>query len=125
MADDGGRGRRRRMLLLGQHYHQPAPALYEAGAPETAEAAVPVDGEYLALCGASSRAVLCVEDASGKVLREQPLHRPFWRIGRGPDNDLRLNHDRIEAQHLLLAWLPGGLYYVALSKEAELKGPDG
>ena len=66
-----------------------------------------------------------VEDLARRVLRECPLDQPCFQIGRSPDNDLWLNHARVDLHHAVLFWISGAVYFSALSPTAELFGPEG
>lgn len=123
MHDDAGHRRRRRILLL--HIARstslpelPSPADVPAPAPELC-----VDDDYVASLGPGPVPVLLIEDTARRPLREQPISGPILRLGRGPDNDLRLNHERIQSRQLVLLRLPGGVFYIKASPEAEVLGP--
>lgn len=122
MHENAGQLRRRRMLLLFQHQRQlDGPALVT----ETADAPLSVDTDYLKWCGPETRYSIVVEDLARRVLRQQPLNGPVFQIGQGPENDLWLKHERIQPRHLLLVRFPEGIYFIALTPEAEVLGPKG
>jgi pSer/pThr/pTyr-binding forkhead associated (FHA) protein len=130
MHDDAGLRRRRRMLLMFQQVGD-APELplpladLAVASPNVAAKPVPdpplsVDAELFAANAGDPNTVLLVEDLARRVLREQPLDRPVLSIGRGPENDLWLDHDRILPRHLLLLWLNGGVFFIAPSAEGQV-----
>jgi len=87
--------------------------------------AICVDDEYAATLGESSQPILCVEDAAQRLLRQQAIVGPALRLGRGPDNDLVLNYERIQPRHLVMLRLPTGVFFVVTSPDAEVLGPQG
>lgn len=121
MHENAGRLRRRRMLLLFPHHRKADSPMLAA----TMAAALSVDEEYVGACGTDVRYTLCVEDLARRVLRQQPFDGPVFQIGQGPDNDLWLKHERVQPRHLLLVRLPEGVYFIALSPDAEVLGPKG
>jgi pSer/pThr/pTyr-binding forkhead associated (FHA) protein len=125
MHEDAGKRRRRRLLLLCPRYRvtlAPFPEAISAAAPDETRSAG--DALFRAVRG-DANVVLRVEDLARRVLREQPLDRPVLTIGRGADNDLWLNHDRVLPRHALLVWLDGGVFFTALDPKAELLGVQG
>jgi hypothetical protein len=122
MHDDAGRKRRRRMVLL----NLPGPLTQLPALSQPAPTAVLcANDEYLASLDRGPMPELCVQDWARQPLRVQPLTGPALLLGRGPDNDLRLNHNRIQPRHLVLLRLPGGVFFVVASPEAEVLGPSG
>lgn len=128
MHEDAGVRRRRRLLLLFHRHGTTTAPVAPLAVPPAAvdEESVPAaDRDLLRLCGVDPNVTLVVEDLARRPLREQPLDFPALTIGRGPHNDLWLNHDRILSRHALLVWLEGSVFFTALSPKAELLGPKG
>jgi hypothetical protein len=127
MHDDAGRRRRRRMLLLRPRGGAATAAMTPAVVVPDVEfsSIVSVDDDYLDACGPPPQFGICVEDLARRVLCEQPFAGPMFTIGGSAENHLWLKHDRILPRHLLLLRLPGGVFFFALSPEAEVRGPKG
>lgn len=86
---------------------------------------ISVDDDYVDACGPPTQFGICVEDLARQVLCEQPFAGTTFTIGGSAENHLWLKHDRILPRHLLLLRLPGGVFFFALSPEAEVRGPKG
>lgn len=122
MHDDAGRRRRRRIVLLNLARSASLPDLQPLADVPDPVRELCVDDDYVASLGPGPVPVLCVEDSARRPLREQPISGPMLRLGRGPDNDLRLNHERIQPRQLVLLRLPGGVFYFKASPDAEVLG---
>jgi pSer/pThr/pTyr-binding forkhead associated (FHA) protein len=120
MHADAGHRRRRRLLLL---MPRRGAVLSPADVPQLAP--ISADDDYLAACQADPRCTLVVEDQSRQLLSEQALTGPILTIGRSPENDVWLDEERVRSRHLLLVWLQGSVFFVAISGTADVLGPNG
>lgn len=125
MHADAGQRRRRRILLLFQRRRIKVPAAEMTVSVPEPEPPVSEDNEYLSLCQTDTRCSLVVEDESRQLLSEQALTNPVLTIGRSPENDVWLDEDWVRPRHLLVVWLPGGLFFTSMSSTAEIRGPGG
>ena len=113
-----------RMLLM---FPQPRTRLRRRrlSLPSDEEQPICLDDELYAANSGKDGIVLQVEDLAHRVLREEPLDRPILTVGRGPDNDLWLDHDRILPRHLILLWLEGGVFFITPSSERKFSRANG
>lgn len=138
-ADAGQRRHRRVVLLMRSEPSQTSIDPLVALAPEpiaqpvqTESVPYPqvqiqrnVEYELFEACNGDPGVIIRVEDLARRVLHEQPMDRPWIVIGQGADNDLWLEHTRILPRHAAVMWLNGGLFFMTLSPQAELFGPQG